>query len=118
MGNSQPFFGNYLVAEKDYVDVYGSVVPAAGAHPAEVGFDGVNFVEQRAGRKKTVELGSAVDNLVLRYPADGQSYKALLQRADRALYTAKSRGKNQFALYDGEMEGEQYRPSLLFPTED
>lgn len=63
-------------------------------------------------------LGLSASVGCVRYPADGQSYKALLQRADRALYTAKSRGKNQFALYAGEMEGEQYRPSLLFPTED
>lgn len=54
----------------------------------------------------------------VRYPADGKDYKTLLQRADRALYTAKSRGKNQFALYTFEMEGEQYRPSLLFSTEN
>lgn len=34
------------------------------------------------------------------YPEDGTSYQELLDHADTALYTAKSRGKDQFVLYE------------------
>ncbi len=89
------------------------------------GMNGEDLLAKKAGevcRFFCEELGEREPGIsasvsCVRYPADGQSYKSLLQRADRALYTAKSRGKNQFALYTGEMSGEPYRPSLL-PRED
>lgn len=34
------------------------------------------------------------------FPDDGKNYETLFMRADRALYQAKSLGKNQFAFYD------------------
>ena len=38
------------------------------------------------------------------FPEDGSSYLELLDCADSALYEAKRRGKNQFVLYNPEME--------------
>lgn len=46
-----------------------------------------------AGGKLTASLGVAT------YPADGASEKELMRSADRALYLAKSQGKNQVQLY-------------------
>ena len=52
MGNAQPVAADDLVAEENYVDIYRSVLPAYGAHPAEFGFDAVDGGEQPAGRKQ------------------------------------------------------------------
>lgn len=39
------------------------------------------------------------------FPEDGTNYQDLLDHADCALYAAKERGKDQFALYTPDMEG-------------
>lgn len=49
--------------------------------------------------KVSVTIGAAM------YPNDGVGYDALLEHADCALYEAKSRGKDQFALYEPHMKG-------------
>lgn len=46
----------------------------------------------------TTSLGVAL------YPHDGQEESQLLKRADLAMYRAKERGKNQFALYSQDLE--------------
>lgn len=46
----------------------------------------------------TVSIGCAS------YPADGNDYETLYRKADIALYIAKSRGKDQFVLYQQDME--------------
>lgn len=38
------------------------------------------------------------------YPWDGTNYDELLEKADKALYSVKARGKNSFYLYSGEEE--------------
>ena len=45
------------------------------------------------------ELGASIG--VSRYPEDGDSAERLLQHADRAMYAAKSDGRNTFAFHDG-----------------
>ncbi|MBR5536731.1 MAG: EAL domain-containing protein [Clostridia bacterium] len=49
--------------------------------------------------KVSVTIGAAM------YPDDGVGYEALLEHADCALYEAKKRGKDQFALYEPHMKG-------------
>ena len=39
------------------------------------------------------------------FPEDGKNYEELLDHADCALYVAKERGKDQFAMYEPYMEG-------------
>lgn len=46
----------------------------------------------------TVSVGIAI------YPFDGSNYNTLYRKADTALYTAKSRGKDQYVFYQPEME--------------
>jgi putative two-component system response regulator len=50
--------------------------------------------------KVSVTVGAAM------YPQDGTDYETLLDHADCALYEAKSRGKDQFVLYEPYMQGE------------
>lgn len=50
--------------------------------------------------KVSVTVGAAM------YPQDGTDYETLLDHADCALYEAKSRGKDQFVLYEPHMQGE------------
>ncbi len=49
--------------------------------------------------KVSVTIGTAM------YPQDGADYDTLLDHADCALYEAKSRGKDQFVLYEPYMKG-------------
>lgn len=49
--------------------------------------------------KVSVTIGAAM------YPGDGADYDTLLDHADCALYEAKSRGKDQFVLYEPHMKG-------------
>ena len=41
------------------------------------------------------------------YPQDGGDYEALLDHADCALYEAKSRGKDQYVMYEPHMQGDK-----------
>jgi GGDEF domain-containing protein len=43
------------------------------------------------------------------FPDDGKNYQELLDHADCALYAAKERGKDQFAMYEPYMEGSSSR---------
>lgn len=51
------------------------------------------FAEFQPGKRITASVGVAV------YPADADNAEDLIRNADRAMYTAKSRGKNQVALF-------------------
>lgn len=51
--------------------------------------------------KVSGSIGAAI------YPDDGTSYQELLDHADAALYTAKSRGKDQFVLFEEGMVPER-----------
>ena len=50
--------------------------------------------------KVSVTIGAAL------FPRDGSDYDTLLDHADCALYEAKSRGKDQYVLYEPYMKGE------------
>lgn len=50
-------------------------------------------VKDRAALKISGSVGIA------RYPEDGDGYDVLLEKADQALYAAKLRGKDQYAIY-------------------
>ncbi len=50
--------------------------------------------------KVTVTIGAAM------FPQDGSDYDSLLGHADCALYEAKERGRNQYAIYEPFMKGE------------
>jgi len=47
--------------------------------------------------KVSCSIGAAI------YPQNGSDYKTILQNADLALYEAKKRGKDQFAVFDASM---------------
>ena len=49
----------------------------------------------REGTKQNISCSIGISL----YPKDGNTYDELIQKADRALYHAKSRGKNQYTLY-------------------
>lgn len=51
------------------------------------------FAEFQPGKRLTASVGVAV------YPADAANAEDLVRNADRAMYIAKSRGKNQVALF-------------------
>lgn len=54
----------------------------------------VPFEAQGVATDVTVSIGIAV------YPTDGDTAEILLQRADQAMYQAKSSGRNTYALFD------------------
>ncbi|EMI11540.1 putative bifunctional diguanylate cyclase/phosphodiesterase [Anoxybacillus gonensis] len=55
----------------------------------------------------TTSLGVSV------YPTDGEDEMTLIQHADMAMYEAKKKGKNQWAMYDPTFEQERIRKSLI-----
>lgn len=52
------------------------------------------FQEEKQSFEVTCSIGVAL------YPDDGRSFSALYHSADQALYQAKSKGKNQYVLFD------------------
>lgn len=54
-------------------------------------------------RLKEIQLSISVG--ISRYPKDGESYKELFLKADRALYLAKEKGKNRYIIYDENRHG-------------
>lgn len=66
------------------------------------------FMDERDGHKCSISLGAAL------FPRDGKNYEDLYRNADIALYYAKQNGKNQYAVYQkdvdyGTIVGETYR---------
>ncbi len=73
------------------------ILPATPKTGAEVVADrarqAVESEEMHRGEKITVSMGVAT------YPADATDERGLLRHADRAMYLAKAKGKNQVELY-------------------
>ena len=57
-------------------------------------------------RNDTIEYKVSLTIGAAMYPMDGGDYDTLLEHADCAVYEAKSRGKDQYALYEPYMLGE------------
>lgn len=76
-----------LVAERIRAKVEALQSPTGAATPASTTL--------------TVSIGVAT------YPADGETIKELLDRSDRAMYEAKSRGKNQVFLFSSDLLGKK-----------
>ncbi|XWN53571.1 EAL domain-containing protein [Anoxybacillus flavithermus] len=55
----------------------------------------------------TTSLGISI------YPTHGEDEMTLIQHADMAMYEAKKKGKNQWAMYDPAFEQERIRKSLI-----
>ena len=55
-------------------------------------------------RNDTIEYKISGSIGAAMFPDDGSNYEDLLEHADTALYAAKGRGKDQFALYHPAME--------------
>lgn len=105
--------GKGLRAEFRYSDILGRM----GGDEFVIFLKGLNsdaMIQREAGRlvtffrnftagdyvkySATASIGAAV------FPADGDSFEILYHEADKALYTAKRRGKNQLAFYKDSME--------------
>lgn len=56
----------------------------------------------RSNTEITISVG------VASYPKDGRDYETLYQKADIALYAAKSLGKDRYAIYDSSMDAERH----------
>lgn len=54
----------------------------------------VLFLNEKEDLKVTISTGIA------NYPEDGESYEELFLKADKALYIAKARGKNNYVIYN------------------
>ena len=52
-------------------------------------------------RGHVIRLGASLG--ASRYPGDGKAWTQLVKKADTAMYTAKSRGRNRFILFDGRL---------------
>ena len=59
------------------------------------------FRSTYSGASRDYKISGSVG--IAQYPKDGSHYTELFQKADQALYYAKSRGKDNFALYDEEI---------------
>ena len=62
---------------------------------------------QHPYRNDTMEYKVSGSIGVALYPRDGMDYETLLDHADCALYEAKSRGKDQYAVYEPYMRGKE-----------
>ena len=62
---------------------------------------------QHPYRNDTMEYKVSGSIGVALYPRDGADYETLLDHADCALYEAKSRGKDQYAVYEPYMRGKE-----------
>lgn len=49
---------------------------------------------------------------IVRYPADGTTYRELFQKADKALYGVKDKGKNAYSFYDDNFEREKFLTNI------
>ena len=56
------------------------------------------YMEERDGHKCSFSVGAAL------FPRDGRNFEELYRNADIALYYAKENGKNQYAIYQKDMD--------------
>ena len=66
----------------------------------------------RLGREADIQVPLSVSVGVSFYPADGIDEKTLLHKADKALYEAKRRGKNNCVIYSKELENEPFMSQI------
>lgn len=64
------------------------------------------FRHTYAGEKADYKISCSVG---VAFSVPGDTYETLFRRADTALYEAKARGKDQYVIFTGEMNGEEAR---------
>lgn len=67
---------------------------------------------ERLGREADIQVPLSVSVGVSFYPVDGIDEKTLLHKADKALYEAKKRGKNNCVIYGKELEAEPFMSQI------
>ncbi|MCD8360188.1 MAG: sensor domain-containing diguanylate cyclase [Acidaminococcaceae bacterium] len=67
---------------------------------------------ERLGREADIQVPLSVSVGVSFYPVDGTDEKTLLYKADKALYEAKKRGKNNCVIYGKELEAEPFMSQI------
>ncbi|WP_455654603.1 bifunctional diguanylate cyclase/phosphohydrolase [Phascolarctobacterium sp.] len=67
---------------------------------------------ERLGREADIQVPLSVSVGVSFYPVDGTDEKTLLHKADKALYEAKKRGKNNCVIYSKELEAEPFMSQI------
>ena len=67
---------------------------------------------ERLGREADIQVPLSVSVGVSFYPVDGTDEKTLLYKADKALYEAKKRGKNNCVIYSKELEAEPFMSQI------
>jgi diguanylate cyclase (GGDEF)-like protein len=85
-------------------DEFAVILPGASLHQAvdkaeriRYGIYHTKFAERRPGGK---QLSSSIG--VVSCPTDGQEYRALIEKADQAMYHAKESGKNRVAFWQND----------------
>lgn len=66
--------------------------------------DDLRHAIKKVGHEADVQVPLSVSVGVAFYPADGRDEETLLCKADKALYEAKKRGKNNCVIYSAELE--------------
>lgn len=74
--------------------------------------DDLRHVIKKVGDEADVRVPLSVSVGVAFYPADGRDEETLLCKADKALYEAKKRGKNNCVIYSVELENEPFMSQI------
>lgn len=74
--------------------------------------DDLRHAIKKVGHEADVQVPLSVSVGVAFYPADGRDEETLLCKADKALYEAKKRGKNNCVIYSAELENEPFMSQI------